>query len=634
MLALVALATLPVFGNQFGWDDEEMILDSGVIHDPANLPAIFLHDTMYSVHGDAYGASVQLDTYRPVTMTTFVWDAAISGRTPFSYHLTNFVAHLATVGLVYLLALSLLETRPGTPTEVREAEAAEVDVARRKRAGALDGERRRDRLDRSAPRPRGFLVGSPGAGAEPWAAFAAGFFGLHPLLAEAHVWINGRSDVFAALFGVAAVLAWRRNRLVVASGLLLLGLLSKEVLLTALPALGILAWREREDDGIQRLSVLAGAAGAALALRAWALSGLKASEGGAHVLDALRLVPWLLLDGLRALLLPTRGGVRLLSEEYADLGATHLLLGCLLIAALGALSWRLRRVAPEVGFGLLWAAGSLAPVALIASSGWWGFGRYLYLPAIGVGIALASLLRLLWTKREEARRPLALGLGAWLLLFAGLLFVTTRTWRTPEDLAHATIRANPDLSLGWQALAAWHAEHGDLADAARYAREAIDRNPRSRAAAILGSALLSEGRAAEARPLLERAARAQAYRLDLAYDLGLARLETGELEGAMAAAKHGQERFPDRADFFHLEALVRASGDPVASIDGTIAALQRQPEHVAARGLPAAILRSHPRAAAYRAALEQRLAAGVPPAVEAVFRDALAEVPGRSTIDP
>lgn len=581
MLALVALATLPVFGNQFGWDDEEMILDSGVIHDPANLPAIFLHDTMYSVHGDAYGASVQLDTYRPVTMTTFVWDAAISGRSPFSYHLTNFVAHLATVGLVYLLALSLL-----------------------------------------------------GVGAEPWAAFAAGFFGLHPLLAEAHVWINGRSDVFAALFGVAAVLAWRKNRLVVASGLLLLGLLSKEVLLTALPALGILAWREREDDGIQRLSVLAGAAGAALALRAWALSGLKASEGGGHVLDALRLVPWLLLDGLRALLLPTRGGVRLLSEEYAGLGATHLLLGCLLIGALGVLSWRLRRVAPEVGFGLLWAAGSLAPVALIASSGWWGFGRYLYLPAIGVGIALASLLRLLWTKREEARRPLALGLGAWLLLFAGLLFVTTRTWRTPEDLAHATIRANPDLSLGWQALAAWHAEHGDLADAARYAREAIDRNPRSRAAAILGSALLSEGRAAEARPLLERAARAQAYRLDLAYDLGLARLETGELEGAMAAARHGQERFPDRADFFHLEALIRASGDPVASIDGTIAALQREPEHVAARGLPAAILGSHPRAAAYRAALEQRLVAGVPPAADAVFRDALAGVAGRSTIDP
>ena len=46
-----------------------------------------------------------------------------------------------------------LETRPGTPTEVREAEAAEVDVARRKRAGALDGERRRDRLDRSSHRP-------------------------------------------------------------------------------------------------------------------------------------------------------------------------------------------------------------------------------------------------------------------------------------------------------------------------------------------------------------------------------------------------------------------------------------------------------------------------------------------------
>ena len=53
-----------------------------------------------------------------------------------------------------------LERRTETPTEVREAEAAEVDVARRKRAGAPDGERRRDRLDRSSHRPSGFLFGA------------------------------------------------------------------------------------------------------------------------------------------------------------------------------------------------------------------------------------------------------------------------------------------------------------------------------------------------------------------------------------------------------------------------------------------------------------------------------------------
>jgi tetratricopeptide (TPR) repeat protein len=585
VLALVVLATLPKFGNGFVWDDEQMIVEGSVIHDPANLPALFLNDTMYSVHGEAYGATAKLDTYRPVTMSTFVWDAAISGRDPFSYHLTNELAHLAVVALTYLLALALL--------------------------------------------------GGDGTRAGP-AAFAAGFVGLHPMLGEAHLWINGRSDVFAGAFGVAAVLAWLRWLrggggvwIAGAMALLLAGLLSKEVLLPALPALAFLAARERGWRGAAgALAPLVGASLVALGMRAWALSGMKATEGGGQTLGALKTVPWLMADGLRALLLPTRTAVRLLSEEYAGMGVAHVAVGLVVVTGVGWLASRAWPAQPGVAFGLAWAGGALAPVALIASSGWWGFGRYLYLPAIGLGIALAGG----WCGVEgalgaRARRGGAWAAGAVLTLFAVLLFGTTATWRDRESLSRAVVLQNPDISLGWLGLAAIHEERGEHEEALRLAREAVARSGASdKASAAIGGALLALGRPGEAVPHLERAVAGQGFRLDLAYNLGLARLEAGQLDAALASAAEGQARFPDRAAFFHLQALIVARHDAVGSLDFTVAALEREPEHAPSRALPGAILASHPQAAAYRAALEARVGR-TSGAVAEVVRGALAAQP-------
>ncbi len=584
VLVLTALATLPKFGNGFVWDDEEMIVQGTVIHDPANLGAIWRNDAMFAVHGEAYGASVQLDTYRPVTMTTFVVDAALSGTTPFAYHLTNWLAHLGCVTLLYVLGLALLQ-RPAS------------------------------------------------------AAFAAGFVGLHPLLAEAHVWINGRSDVFAGLFGLTGALAllrWLRGGAVVfavlACAAMTLGMLSKEVLLTALPALVLLAWHEGGSRrALHTLVPLGVAVAAALGLRTAALAGLKASEGGGHVVDALLIVPWLLSDGLGRLLVPTNPTVRVLSEEYAGLGVGHVALGAAVLAGCAVAAWRLASRAPVVGVGLLWAAGALAPAALVASSGWWGFGRYLYVPALGVGLVLAALGGLAVEARPGRGRLVGLVAAAWLGLSGLVLAGVTQDWRDTRSLAMSVVEGNPDVSLGWLGMASFHAEEGQPELALRFAQEAVARSGEDgKASGVLGGALLELGRPADAIPYLEGAIRGQSYRLELAYDLGVAYLDAGRSGDALRVAARGQGQFPARADFFHLEALVLARHDAVASLDATLRALAREPAHSAASALPAAILGSHPQSGAYRAELQRRRGE-LPPQVEALVRSSAGSPASGST---
>src|SRR4051794_30620431 len=86
---LPALVTLPKFWNGFVFDDVFVILNGDFIHDPHNLVAAFSSHTMIASSLHSAVGSVPLDTYRPISIASFFWDAALSGRSPWAYHLTN-----------------------------------------------------------------------------------------------------------------------------------------------------------------------------------------------------------------------------------------------------------------------------------------------------------------------------------------------------------------------------------------------------------------------------------------------------------------------------------------------------------------------------------------------------------------
>jgi tetratricopeptide (TPR) repeat protein len=410
LLLLVAALVYPVFQNGFVYDDTDMIERGDVIHDPSQVWTVFARNTMYAspLHREA---KLEVDTYRPITMLSFFWDSALSGRDPWAYHLTNLLMHLLCTVLLFSFVRELL-----------------------------------------------------GEGSWKFALFGTACFALSPHANSAQIWINGRSDLFCTFFGLASVLVWRkalpstgsrRPLLLLTSSLLFfLGLLSKEVLIATL--LPLLLWPDR-DRGVswaQRLTRCSGLAAAAVAyigLRVAVLGSMRASEGAAHLLRSLSYLAPLELEGLLGALYPRRLYLRFMSEEFGGLspGALLALLG--LFVSIAATLFLLRRTIPLVSWGLLWFASCLAPVALVAGLLWPGFGRYLYLPSAGLAVSLAAGARHFYDRLPRLRRIYLLAAA----LYFAVLGLSLRHWvqdfRDEESLYSSTITQNPDgaHAYGW-----------------------------------------------------------------------------------------------------------------------------------------------------------------------------------------
>lgn len=173
-LMVVTVAYSNSLQGPFVWDDRELI-ERGelpkVLAPAAHLARSFWHQTAATDADPTY--------FRPLTTFTYAIDWHLWDGHPAGFHLTNLILHLVVVALVFLLA-------------------------RRSGAPALA------------------------------AALAAALFGCFPRLTESVTWISGRTDLLATALGLAAILAHgdgakRLGRRVVAAGLILLGLMAKEV---------------------------------------------------------------------------------------------------------------------------------------------------------------------------------------------------------------------------------------------------------------------------------------------------------------------------------------------------------------------------------------------------------------------
>ena len=554
-LLLTAAATAHKLGNELVWDDLYVIEQGEVIHDWAHLPDVMANRTMYaSVAPDATaGAATGVDTWRPVTLATFMWDSTISGRDPIAYHVTNLLLHLGCVTLLFFLARRLLPERH-----------------------------------------------------RPLAPFAAAWFGVTPLLGEAHVWIDGRSDPLCALFGLAALLLWCRAQDEGVSGVLrwvgfvgsallfLAGLLSKEVLLLALPAVVLFPFdhptplRER----LRRASGFIVTGLLYLGLRAQVLSGLRTHQNPDQLMAALLRLPALLLDGLLELLVPTRVHVRLLLEDYNALGPAVLGALFLPVLALAILLIAYRRRAPLLSWGALLYACTLAPAAIIATLLWPGFGRYLYLPAVGVAVALASGAGWLLDRPALRDRRWLLGAlgGVYLIALGVRLHFWVYDWHDEETLWTRTAEECPDRSHG----------HG-----------------------FLGMTLLEQDRPGEAVPELLKADQLAPDRPRYLKQLGWAFYAMGETNASLNIAATGIERYDGAPAFQLLAAHNLRAARPDLAVHHLLECLRRSPADPGCRQLVRELCADPAWGAICRATLEQSLEEASDAELEAAVRPLL-----------
>lgn len=387
LLALTAVILyLPTLGAKFAWDSSIQVLTDTFIHDPGNLPAVLSLRVL--------GMDV-LDFNRPTQLLSLMLDAAVWGKNPFGYHLTNILLHAAVTVLLFLFCRRL------TPM---------------------------------------------------WCAFAAALlYAVHPVNCEAVAEIGYREDLLATLFVLAGLNwaaafgpTWRGGA---GCGLLfLLAIGAKESAVAAPILLALYWWWSRRQDSRKpwlaliavAAVVVAGflAARFALAPQHSAIFTDKPPRLAETMAGTLRVQPRIWAFYLKQIVWPND-----LCADYGPYSIRHFSIGLsalILSAAIVAQGFGARRNRLfALGVAVFWLG--LLPVSNLIPIYRPLADRYLYLPLIGVALMLAPLL----TRHRFA---------PWLAALAALpLAIATvqqeKVWHDELALWQATARTNPHSYL-------------------------------------------------------------------------------------------------------------------------------------------------------------------------------------------
>lgn len=354
--------------------------------------------------------------YQPLTLVALRLIAAVAGRTPAAYHAALLILYAGGCGLV-------------------------LAVLRR-------------------------LVDAPRA-----TAVAAVLFALHPVHAEAAVWVSALKEALYFVLATGAVLAAASSgrtaiRTAAATGLGALAMLAKgSAMVLPLLIAGVgLAQRRPRSTWVPAAGILAAAAVPVAALNLRVHTAQVLERTGAPFFD--------LAQGLGALAtLAAHAAFPVgLAAAYDPPSGTQVALGVALVGAMAAGAIALRDRRPLAALGVAWFAVALLPVAGFVPLTFPAADRYLLVPTVGLAIALADLLRGVPARRHLWAAPAAIA-------FAALAVVRARQYRSDEALWEAAVAAAPNHADARANLGAAYVELKRYGDAERQLVEQIRISP-------------------------------------------------------------------------------------------------------------------------------------------------------------
>jgi len=283
------------------------------------------------------------------------------------------------------------------------------------------------------------LTGSFGA-----SLLAAGLFGIHPIHAEAVSWISDTQDILVTIFLTFSVYfyAARKGPISFLSLLFVtMAMFTKEPGVLAPALIFFYAWsRDGVKEGLLAAVQYLPPAALYLVFRSKAL-GAFAGGGPPNmsVADMIYTWPQVIAAYARHLVWPVQ--LSMCYEAHTDRRLWPLLL---LAMVAGALLWRLRGASPNIRFAAAWIAVTLLPALAIRYLlvGDYVHDRYLYLPTVGIALAVAELLGRM---RYTVVRGVAL--AAFALVLCGLTLSECRTWRDDMSLNIRGIETAPSNTL-------------------------------------------------------------------------------------------------------------------------------------------------------------------------------------------
>lgn len=558
-LALVAVLAAAVFSNSlkngFAYDDQGIVVQN---------PVVTAGDA-WAALGEPYwaGEAGVGRLYRPVVQAAFAsqWKA-FEGEAR-GFHFVNVVLHAAVSVLVGLLCGHF--------------------------AGAMGG-------------------GSPGRPRAIAALIGGGLFAVHPVHVEAVANVVGQAELWSA-FGVLAAVVLHLETRDAEFGKRLLGTLgigalfglafgAKEIAVV-LPVLLLLVEAGESPEGgrlFDRLTLqlprilLLGAVGAFLLAARYSvlgalagedvtavLAGLGPGERLAHVLplwtEYLRLLVWpvsLAADYDPGVIYPASGP----STIQTAVGAI------VLVAWVGGAAWLWGR-SRAVALGLAWFLLAILPVSnVFFATGSLMAERTLYLPSVGLSLAVAAIMARTATTPLRTRRLAAALAGVVLVGLSVRSFARTPTWESSFTVMQALVRDHPTSWRAHKARAEGLVNVGRLDEAAAAYRSGVEALPtRFDMVAATGAFFKEQRRLDEARPYLERAVTLQPERPSPWVLLGELELLQGRFREAHEVATRGIASAVESAELWGVlsEAYVGGGLLP-AAIRAREAALARRPD--------------------------------------------------------
>ncbi len=428
LAALAAfLVYLPSLQHGFvNWDDQAYIYDNPDIR---SLDLGFLKHVF---------TSVLVANWHPLTMLSFAVDFRLWGLNPLPYHLENIILHAINTFLVGLVTARLF------------------NYGGAKRNAAFAG------------------------------AVTALLFGLHPLHVESVSWASGRKDVLSGLFFFLSVLFYlgykRRGS---ATGYIAsiisfaLALMSKPIAVILPFVLLVIDFYPLNTSPVKKRLLekapffLLSAATALLTLWAQSSAEAIAPMEGFPLASRLLTAIWSLAFYLYKIVLPFGLAPFYPREVSPNILDYHYLAPVIVVIAITAFCVYKLKTNKLYMAAWLYYLVTLAPVIGVIQVGSQAAAdRYMYLPALGPFIIVATLLCL--------GRGRFVKTALLIIIFVPLAFITIRQeaiWKDPVSLWSREVIVYPEEPVGYSNLGIAYKDRGDLKKALENYDKALKIDP-------------------------------------------------------------------------------------------------------------------------------------------------------------
>lgn len=419
-------------GNEFLYDDSLYVVNNHLIKnfDIQGIAEIF--------------TSFYLWDYLPITIFSFSLDYWIHGLNPWGYHLTNSLLHFSNTVLLHLVVFRI-------------------------------------------------------TGSKVLAVATGLLFLLHPVHVESVVWISERKNVLSFFFMFCSFYCYLlNNQRILVILFFLLACLSKSSVVI-FPLLLVLydvsfTAKKIKTSIFENIPCFAiSGCVVALAILSHSLYGTIREHPEGNGLNTLFSMVVVFKEYLSKLFFPVNLNVWYPNQVFTSPFHIEVLFSCFSIGFfiyLATYAYQRNRI---LFFGLLWFVISLLPVSHIIPFPQMMADRFLYIPSVGLFLAVAVLVREMMDRLGPKKIFLGVFSGIVLLSYSVLSWNRIPVFKDDISLWRHSIAQNPNNTFSMMNLGLAYWKTGDEAKALEKLIQAIEIEPQNNKAARI-SAVIYEGR--------------------------------------------------------------------------------------------------------------------------------------------